>query len=41
MRVLPPADRSTGSDEPVEQSAGRIRVRWLYLSGAALAGARR
>ena len=51
MRVLPSADGSTGSAEPVEESAGRMRAtgagprspcaRWLSPSGAAFAGERR
>jgi hypothetical protein len=51
MRVLPSADGSSGSAEPVEELAGRMRAtgagarslgaRWLSLSGAAFAGERR
>jgi hypothetical protein len=51
MRVLPSADRSTGSAEPVEELAGRMRATgagarspwagWRSLSGAAFAGERR
>ena len=51
MRVLPSAAGTSGSDEPVEELAGRIRAtgagarsfcaRWLSLSGAAFAGERR
>ena len=51
MRVLPSADGSTGSAEPDEELAGRMRAtgagertlcaRWLSLSGAAFAGERR
>jgi hypothetical protein len=50
MRVLPSADGSSGREQ-VEELSGRTRatgagaqllgVRWLYLSGAALAGERR
>ena len=48
MGALPSADGSTGSAEPVEELAGRMRAtgagaqslcaRWLSLSGAAFAG---
>ena len=48
MRVLPSADGSTGSAEPVEEFAARVRAtgagarslcaRWLSLSGAAFGG---
>ena len=51
MRVLRSADGSTGSAEPVEELAARVRAtgagerppwaRWLSLSGATLAGERR
>ena len=52
MRVLPSADGSSGSAEPVEELAGRMRAtgagarslcaaRWRSLSGAAFAGERR
>jgi hypothetical protein len=51
MRVLPSADGSSGSAEPVEKLAAWIRAtgartrslcaRWLSLSGAAFAGKRR
>jgi hypothetical protein len=51
MGVLFPADESTGSAEPVDELAGRMRAtrtgvpssaaRWLSLSGAAFAGQRR
>jgi len=51
MRVLPSADGSTGSAEPVEELAARVRAtgararalcaRWRSLSGAAFAGERR
>jgi hypothetical protein len=51
MRVLPSADESSGSTEPVEESGGRMRAtgagarslctRSLSLSGAAFAGERR
>ena len=51
MRVVPSADGSTGSAEPVEDLAGKMRTtgagarslcaRWLSLSGAAFAGERR
>jgi hypothetical protein len=51
MRVLPSADGSRGSAEPVEELAARVRAtgagarsrgaRWLSLFGAALAGERR
>ena len=51
MRVLPSADGPSGSAEPVEELAGRVRAtgagapslgaRWLSLSVAALAGERR
>ena len=51
MRVLPSADGSTGSAEPVEELAGRmpatgagappLSARWLSLSGGAFAGERR
>ena len=51
MGVLPSADGSTGSAEPVEELAGRVRTtgaggrslgaRWLSLSGASFAEQRR
>ena len=51
MRGLPSAVGSSGSAEPVEELAGRMRAtgagarslcaRWLSLSGAAFAGERR
>ena len=51
MRVLSSADGPSGSAEPVEELAGRVRApgagarspgaRWLSLSGAAFAGERR
>ena len=51
MDALSSADGSTGSAEPVEELAARIRApgagprslctRWLSLSGAAFAGERR
>ena len=51
MRVLPSADGSSGSAEPVVELAGRMRAagagarslgpRWMSLSGAAFAGERR
>jgi hypothetical protein len=51
MDALSSADGSTGSAEPVEELAGRVRAtgagarslcaRWLYLSGAAFTGERR
>ncbi|CAN5212613.1 hypothetical protein BH18ACT5_BH18ACT5_01480 [soil metagenome] len=51
MRVLPSADGSTGSPEPVEELAGTVRAtgagvralcaRWRSRSGAAFAGERR
>ena len=51
MRVVPSADRSTGSAEPVGEPAGTRRAtgggapslwaRWLSLSRAAFAGERR
>ncbi len=51
MRVLPSADGSSGSGEPVEELAGKMRAtdagarslcaRWLSLSGATFAGERR
>lgn len=51
MRVLPSADASSGSAEPVEELAGRMRApgagarslcaRWPSLSGAAFGGERR
>ena len=51
MRVLPSADGSTGSAEPGEELAARMRAtghgarslcaRWLSLSGAAFAWERR
>ena len=51
MRVLPSADGSSGSAEPVVELAVRMRatgagapspcVRWMSLSGAAFAGERR
>jgi hypothetical protein len=50
MPVLSSADRPSGSAEPVEELAGRVRAtgavaqslsaRWLSLSGAAFAGER-
>ena len=51
MDALSSADGSTGSAEPVEELAGRVRAigsgarplcaRWLSLSGTAFAGERR
>jgi hypothetical protein len=51
MRVLPSADESRGSGEPVEELAGRMRAtgagarshcaRWLVQSGATFPGERR
>lgn len=51
MRVLPSSDGSSGSAEPVEELAGRMRAtgagaaslcaRWLSLSGSAFGGERR
>jgi hypothetical protein len=51
MRVLPSSGGSSGSAEPVEESAGRVRATgagarslgagWLSLSGAANASERR
>lgn len=51
MRVLPSADGSSGSAEPVEELSARLRAtgvgarslcaRWLSLSGAAFAEERR
>jgi hypothetical protein len=51
MDALSSADGSTGSAEPVEELAGRVRAtgagsrslcaRWLSLSGAGFAGERR
>ena len=51
MRVLPSADGSSGSPEPVEELAGSMGgtgagarslcARWPPLSGAAFAGERR
>jgi hypothetical protein len=51
MGALLSADGSTGSAEPVEELAGRVRAtgaggrslcaRWLSLSGAAFVGERR
>ena len=51
MRVLPSAEGSSGSAEPVEEWVGRMRAtgagawslcaRWLSLSGAVFAGERR
>jgi hypothetical protein len=51
MGVVPSADRSSGSAEPVEELAARVRAtgagarslcaRWLSPSGAAFAGERR
>ena len=51
MRVLPSADGSSGSAEPVEELAARMRstgggarslcAGWLSLSGTAFAGERR
>jgi hypothetical protein len=51
MGVLPSADGSTGSAEPVEELAARVWAtgagarsvcaRWLSLSGAAFAGEQR
>ena len=51
MDALSSADGSTGSAEPVEELAGRVRAigagarwlcaSWLSLSGAAFAGERR
>lgn len=50
MRVLPSTYAPSGSAEPVEELAGRVRAtravrqslcaRWLSLSGAAFAGER-
>ena len=51
MRVVPSADGWSGSAEPVEELAGRVRAsgggarslcaRWLSLCGAGFAGERR
>ena len=51
MDALSSVDRSTGSSEPVEELAGRVRAtgagarsicaRWQSRSGAAFAGERR
>ena len=49
MRALPSPDGSSGSAEPVEESAGRmratgagaLRARWQSASGAAFGGERR
>ncbi len=50
MDALPSADGSTGSAEPVEELAARVRAtgagarslcaRWLFLPGAAFPGKR-
>lgn len=51
MRLMPSADGSSGSAEPVEELAGRMRAtgagarslcaRWLSASGATFAAERR